>query len=71
MITVNSFPHDFDSLDFVQNIQSGPDPCNPFTDAVFTPPYEGLGSIVAVWQGTTTKTAPGAVLTVTGNYRPF
>jgi len=71
MITVNSFPHDFDAVGYVQNIQSGPNPCNPYTNAVFNPPYEGQGSIVAVWQNSSIKTAPGAVLSVTGYYRPF
>jgi hypothetical protein len=71
MLTINSFPHDFDNVAYVQNIQSGPDPCNPYTNAVFTPPYEGLGSIVAVWQNSAIKTAPGGVLTVTSTYRGF
>ncbi len=71
MITVNSFPHDFDSVGYAQNIQSGPNPCNPYTNLVVTPPYEGLGSIVALWQNSSIKTAPGAVLSVTGYYRPF
>jgi hypothetical protein len=70
MITVNSFPHNFDEGAYVQNIQSGPDPCFPFTNADFSLPYEGLGSIVAVWENSE-KTAPGAALTVTGTYRGF
>jgi hypothetical protein len=71
IITVNSFPHDFDIGGYVQNIQSGPDPCSPFNNVDLSLPYEGLGSIVAVWQNSEIKTAPGGVLTVTSTYRGF
>jgi len=71
MITVNSFPHDFDNGAYVQNIQSGPDPCFPFAEVDTALPYVGLGSIVALWQNSEIKTAPGAVLTVTSTYRGF
>jgi len=71
MITVTSFLHDFDNVTYVQNIQSGPDPCSPYNNADFSLPYIGLGSIVALWQNNTIKTAPGAVLTVTSVYKAF
>jgi hypothetical protein len=69
MITVNSFPSGYDEGTYVQNIQSGPDPCSPFTNADFSLPYEGLGSIVALWN--TTKIAAGKVVTLTSVYSPI
>jgi hypothetical protein len=71
MITVNSFPHGFLEEAFVQNIQSGPDPCSPFNQDDTSLPYVGLGSIVAVWTGKGTMIAPGAAVTVTSTYRGF
>jgi hypothetical protein len=71
MITLSSFPRGFDYGAYVQNIQSGPDPCNPFTNGDAALPFEGLGSIVALWQNNTIKTAPGAELTVSSTYTPF
>jgi|ERR1700722_1216622 hypothetical protein len=71
MITANTFPPGYATEAFVQNIQSGPDPCSPLTQEDPTLPYVGLGSIVALWQGGTTKIAPGKVATVTSTYRPF
>ena len=71
MITLSSFPHGFDDGAYVQNIQSGPDPCNPFPNADFALPFEGLGSIVALWQNNAIETAPGAELTVSSTYTPF
>ena len=72
MITITSFPSGFGEGTYVQNIQSGPDPCNPYTNADNTLPYLGLGSIVAEWDtGTTPKVAPNGVATVTSTYKPF
>ena len=72
MITVNNFPSGFGEQAFVQNIQSGPDPCSPLTFDDTSLPYFGLGSIVALWQtANTTKIAPGGVVTVTSTYRGF
>jgi hypothetical protein len=72
MITINNFPSGFDPEAYVQNIQSGPDPCSPFNSKYSTPPYEGHGSIVALWQtANTKKIAPGAVATMTSTYKGF
>jgi len=71
IITANTFPHDFDVAGYVQNIQSGPDPCSPFNNLDLNLPFVGLGSIVAIWQNSEIKTAPGAVLTVTSTYKSF
>jgi hypothetical protein len=72
MITVNNFPSGFDPQAYVQVIQSGPDPCSPITSKDDTLPYEGLGSIVALWQtANTKKIAPGTAATVTSTYRGF
>lgn len=71
MITLSSFPHGFNYGTYIQNIQSGPDPCKPFTNADPDLPIEGLDSIVAFWQNNTIKTAPGAELTVSSTYTPF
>jgi hypothetical protein len=72
MITINNFPSGFDPQAYVQNIQSGPDPCSPFNSKYGLPPYEGHGSIVALWD-TARKTpiAPGRFVTVTSSYRGF
>jgi hypothetical protein len=70
-ITVNTFPHDFDVSAYVQNIQSGPDPCSPYNNLDLNLPFEGQGSIVALWQNSEIKTAPGGVLTVTSTYKAF
>jgi hypothetical protein len=71
MIEITSFPPDLGSEAYVQNIQSGPDPCNPLANADTTLPYVGLGSIVAAWDTKSSKIAPGGVATVTSTYRPF
>jgi hypothetical protein len=72
MITVNKFPSGFGQEAFVQNTQSGPDPCSPLASADSSLPYKGLSSIIALWQtGNTKKIAPGAVATVTSIYRGF
>lgn len=72
MITVNKFLSGFGAEAYVQNIQSGPDPCSPLASEDPSLPYVGLGSIVALWQaGDTKKIAPGGVATVTSAYRGF
>jgi hypothetical protein len=72
MITVNNFPSGFGEEAYVQNIQSGPDPCAPLTFEEPTLPFVGLGSIVAEWETAKTKPiAPGGVATVTSTYRGF
>jgi hypothetical protein len=72
MTTINNFPSGFDPQAYVQYIQSGPDPCSPLNQKYALPPYQGFGSMVALWQTATTKQiAPGAVATVTSTYRAF
>ena len=71
MITLNSFPTGFGLEAYVQNIQSGPDPCSPLNQEEPTLPYVGLGSIVALWDTGNTKIAPGKVATVTSIYQGF
>jgi hypothetical protein len=71
MITVNNFPSGFGEEAYVQNIQSGPDPCSPLTFEEPTLPFVGLGSIVAEWETGNKTIAPGAVATVTSTYRGF
>ncbi|MFZ3340776.1 MAG: hypothetical protein WA609_11745 [Terriglobales bacterium] len=71
MITLNSFPSGFSAEAYVQNIQSGPDPCSPLNQEDPTLPYVGLGSIVALWETGSTMIAPGKVATVTSIYQGF
>ena len=72
MITLNNFPTGFSKEAYVQNVQSGPDPCSPLTFEEPTLPFVGLGSIVAKWEtGSAKKIAPGGVATVTSTYRGF
>jgi hypothetical protein len=69
MITPN-FAHGFGAIPYVQNIQSGPNPCSPFDQEDTRLPYVGNGSIVALWFVAPTI-PPGGVATVTSIYRPF
>jgi hypothetical protein len=69
MITGN-YPPGFVTIPYVQNIQSGPNPCSPFDQEDTHLPYVGLGSIVAVWFVAPTI-PPGGVATVTSIYRGF
>jgi hypothetical protein len=71
-LTVNSFLPNFLQEAYVQNIQSGPDPCNPLEEWEMTLPYNGFGSIAVLWsQGNMTKVAPKATVTVVSTYRGF
>ena len=71
-LTVNSFLTNFAQEAYVQNIQSGPDPCNPLEFWEMTLPYNGFGSIAVKWdQGNTTKVAPKGTVTVVSTYRGF
>jgi hypothetical protein len=72
MLSVNSFPTGFGEEAYVQNIQSGPDPCAPLTFEEPTLPYVGFGSIVAEWEmANTKKIAPGGAAAVISTYRGF
>jgi hypothetical protein len=72
MITINNSPPAYYENAYVQRIQSGPDPCSPLDDLYTTPPYLGLGSMVALWDtAKTTPIAPGAAATVISTYRGF
>jgi hypothetical protein len=71
-LTVNSFPANFGAEAYVQNIQSGPDPCNPLEFWDMTLPYSGFGSIAVLWnQANMTKVAPKGTVTVISTYRGF
>jgi hypothetical protein len=72
MLTVNSFPAGYGEEAYIQNIQSGPDPCAYLTFLEQTLPYVGLGSIVAEWNAESAKKiAPNGTVTVTSTYRGF
>ncbi|HLX85409.1 MAG TPA: hypothetical protein VKR59_16020 [Terriglobales bacterium] len=71
-LTVNSFLPSFGQEAYVQNIQSGPDPCNPLEFWEMTLPYNGFGSIAVLWdQAGTAKVAPKGTVTVVSTYRGF
>jgi hypothetical protein len=72
MISLNNFPTGYGGEAYVQNIQSGPDPCNPLANQDPTLPYVGEGSIVALWQTfSNPKIAPGGAVTVISTYRGY
>jgi hypothetical protein len=72
MISVNSFPAGFGQEAYVQNVQSGPDPCAPLTFEEPTMPFVGFGSIVAEWETSPAKKiARGGTATVVSTYRGF
>jgi hypothetical protein len=73
MIIPNNTPTGYlAAFAYVQNIQSGPDPCNPYTNQDPDLPFVGAGSIVALWQTVkTTKIGPGGAVTVASTYRGF
>lgn len=71
-LTVNSFLANFGQEAYVQNIQSGPDPCAPLEFWEMTLPYNGYGSIAVLWnQANMTKVAPKGTVTVVSTYRGF
>lgn len=71
-LSVNSFLANFGQEAYVQNIQSGPDPCAPLGFWEMTLPYYGYGSIAVLWsQGNMTKVAPKGTVTVISTYQGF